>query len=158
VPSKFLQNVTAPIRALSRHFSGLAHIFITIHIRYTLPWRYAGIPVQFLALCGDFGWGQFRQDDVVRANSNFRRAGHLHLRLPDIRVLLHYHEKVKQPMATRQQPSFLAVALRLSTKPEALIFSLRFDAPVQSSSNLVGGNSAARPKGSQIPPSLPLSG
>jgi hypothetical protein len=74
----------------------------------------------------------------------------VHLRLGDIRFPLHYREKVKQPLATRQAAELLGYRVAAIDQIGNSHFSLRFDVPVQSSRNLVGGNSAAPPKGWQI--------
>jgi hypothetical protein len=81
----------------------------------------------------------------------------VHLRLPDIRFLLHYQEKVKQPLATRQAAALLGYRVAAIDQTGSPRFSLRFDTPVQSSGNLASGNSAG-PKGLANSSILPLSG
>ena len=44
------------------------------------------------------------------------------LRLPDIRFLLHYHEKVKQPSATRQAAALLGYRVAAIDQTGSLVF------------------------------------
>ena len=60
-------------------------------------------------------------------------------------------------MATRQAAKLLGYRVTAIDQTCSSHFSLRFDTPVESSRTLVGGNSAAPPKGWQILPFLPLS-
>lgn len=105
-----------------------------------------------------FRWGQFRQDDVVRASSNFRRADHRPSVVTGYSISSTTTRRSNSHLATRQAAELLGYRVTAIDQIGSSHFWLRFDAPVQSSRNLVGGNSAAPPKGWQILPFLPLSG
>jgi hypothetical protein len=65
------------------------------------------------------------------------RANFLHLRLPDIRFLLHYHEKVKQPSATRQAAALLGYRVVAIDQTGRRRFSLIFSKTAEGLKNLV---------------------